>query len=148
MKAYAVFLIALSSMISVGCSGPGMFQSAAPEQEPPTIVELAQSTESWDGESLPNYPEGQPEITILHITIPAGTRLPKHYHPVINAGVLLEGQLTVIGEDGQRLELEAGDPIIEMVNTPHYGINEGDSPAVIIVFYAGTKSSPITVPTS
>ena len=140
-------MAAVLAVILTGCSARNFVQSAMPEQEPPIVVQLAQSTRSWDGELLPHYPEGQPEVTILHITIPAGTRLPMHYHPVINAGVLLEGQLTVVAEDGQRLELQAGDPIIELVNTPHYGINEGDTQAVIIVFYAGVKSTPITVST-
>ncbi len=112
---------------------------------PPYAVEtLAKSTRSWDGDALPPYPAGQPEITILRITIPPRTRLPLHYHPVINAGVLLEGQLTVIAEHGKRLELKAGDPIVELVSTPHYGINEGDQPAVIIVFYAATEGAPFT----
>ncbi len=112
---------------------------------PPYAVEtLAKSTRSWDAALLPPYPSGQPEVTLLRITIPPGTRLPLHHHPVINAGVLLEGQLTVIAEHGKRLELKAGDALVELVTTPHYGINEGTSPAVIIVFYAGTEGAPYT----
>ena len=140
-------MVSIASMVVAGCSAHNFMQSAILEQEPPTVIQLAQSTRSWDGALLPHYPEGQPEVTILHITIPAGTRLPMHHHPVINAGVLLEGQLTVVAEDGRRLELHAGDPIIELVNTPHYGVNEGDTQAVIIVFYAGTESAPVTVST-
>ena len=82
---------------------------------------------------MPEYPKGQPKITILHIKIPAGTQLDTHHHPVINAGVLLSGQLTVVAKDGQKLHLRAGDPIVELVNTAHYGINEGNTPAEIIV---------------
>ncbi len=48
------------------------------------------------GNTLPEYPEGKPEITILRIQIPPGTTLPLHTHPVINAGVLLSGELAVI----------------------------------------------------
>jgi len=55
------------------------------------------------------------------------------------------GELTVITEDRQRLHLRAGEAIVEVVDTWHYGKNEGDEPAVIIVFYAGTKDRPITV---
>jgi hypothetical protein len=57
---------------------------------------------------------------------------------VINAGVLMSGQLTVETTDGKVLHLKAGDPIVEVVNTLHYGINEGTVPAEIVVFYAGT----------
>ena len=91
------------------------------------------------------YPQGQPEITILRITIPAGARLETHSHPVINAGVLMSGQLTVETTDGNVLHLKAGDPIIEVVNTLHYGINEGTVPAEIVVFYAGTVGQAVTV---
>ena len=107
--------------------------------------ELVKTTQSWDGSVLPAYPQGRPEITILRITIPPGTRLETHRHPVINAGVLVSGQLTVVTTDGKVLHLKGGDPIVEVVNTLHYGINQADVPAEIIVFYAGTIDKPITV---
>jgi quercetin dioxygenase-like cupin family protein len=106
---------------------------------------LVKTGMSWDGASLPQYPQQKPEITILRIKIPAGVQLPLHKHPVINAGVLLSGELTVITEDNKTLHLKAGDPIVEVVNTWHYGKNEGDEPAELIVFYAGSPDVPITV---
>jgi len=106
---------------------------------------LAKTCSSWDGEALPDYPKGNPEITILRITIPKGTRLPLHEHPVINAGVLLTGELTVVTEDNETLHLKAGDSIVEVVNKWHYGKNEGSEPAEIIVFYAGVLDTPITI---
>lgn len=110
-----------------------------------TVEVLVKTDNSWNGSSLPNYTPGKPEITILRIQIPPKTELPLHKHPVINAGVLLKGQLTVITETKETLHLKAGDPIVEVVNTWHYGINEGDETAEIIVFYAGTQELPITV---
>lgn len=109
------------------------------------VTQLAKSTKSWDGASLPQYPEGQPEVTILRIGIPAGEKLETHHHPVINAGVLLKGELTVITEDNKTLHLIAGDSIVELVNKKHYGKNEGSETAEIIVFYAGTENKPITI---
>jgi quercetin dioxygenase-like cupin family protein len=111
----------------------------------PVVKELVKTNQSWDGTFLPAYPQGQPEITILQISIPAGTRLDTHSHPVINAGVLISGQLTVVTKDGKTLHLKAGDPIVEVVNTFHYGINQGKVPAEIVVFYAGIIDTPITV---
>ncbi len=108
-------------------------------------VQLVQSERSWDGAMLPAYPQGQPQVTILRITIPAGARLPLHLHPVINAGVLTRGQLTVTMVDGKELHLAAGDPIVEVVNTPHQGFNPGSEPAEIIVFYAGQAGAPLAV---
>ena len=105
------------------------------------VKELVKTTESWEGEILPPYPQGQPEITIRRISIPAGARLDTHSHSVINAGVLISGQLTVVTADGKTLHLKAGDPIVEVVNTAHYGINQGKVPAEIVVFYAGTADT-------
>jgi quercetin dioxygenase-like cupin family protein len=111
----------------------------------PIVNELIKTTQSWNGVFLPAYQQGQPEITILRITIPAGTRLETHRHPVINAGVLISGQLTVVTTEGKALHLQAGDPIVEVVNTLHYGVNQGNVPAEILVFYAGVTETPITV---
>ena len=110
-----------------------------------TVDVLAKTTSSWNGATLPAYLTGQPEVTILKISIPPHMQLPLHQHPVINAGVLLKGELTVLTKEGKTFHLEAGDPIVEVVNTWHYGINEGNESAEIIVFYSGIQGKPITV---
>jgi len=110
-----------------------------------TVDTLAKTSASWNGRALPEYARGEPEITILKITIPPKAQLPLHKHPVINAGVLLKGQLTVVTEDKETLHLKAGDAIVELVDKEHYGKNEGNEPAEIIVFYAGIKGGPITL---
>lgn len=109
------------------------------------VYQLARSTTSWDGALLPAYPHGQPEITVLRIVIPAGETLSMHKHPVINAGVLLKGELKVLTESGKTLHLRSGDALVEVTDNWHYGKNEGTEPAEIIVFYAGTEGGPITV---
>lgn len=106
---------------------------------------LAKGTKSWDGNTLKAYPAGQPEISILRIKIPAGAELPVHNHPIINAGVLISGELTVVTEKQDTLHLKAGEGIIEVVDKWHFGKNEGKEEADIIVFYAGIKDKAITV---
>jgi quercetin dioxygenase-like cupin family protein len=135
--------LAFILLLQTGCGTVGSRPEA--NDAPPVVKELVKTTRSWDGKGLPAYPQGQPEITILRISIPAGTRLHTHSHPGINAGVLMSGQLTVVTTDGKTLHLKAGDPIVEVVNTWHYGINQGKVPAEIVVFYAGTIDTPITV---
>lgn len=114
------------------------------EKAAPSSITLIESELSWNGDSLPHYPTSKPRISILKITIPANSELPLHYHPVINAGVLIKGELLVIDEDGNELMLKAGDPIVEIVNKKHLGRNPGDEDAEIIVFYAGTAGMKIT----
>ena len=106
---------------------------------------LAKTSLSWDGSPLPYYSKGTPEITILRIKIPPGVQLSLHKHPVINVGILLNGELTVVTEDNSTLYLKAGESIVEVVNKWHYGKNEGNETAEIIVFYAGAFDTPITV---
>ncbi|MDA3807893.1 MAG: cupin domain-containing protein [Thiomicrorhabdus sp.] len=106
---------------------------------------LAKTGASWDGRDLPNYTKGKPEITILRIKIPPKVELPLHEHPVINAGVLLTGELTVVTKDRETLHLKAGDSIVEVVDKWHSGKNEGNETAEIIVFYVGIQGTPITI---
>lgn len=117
----------------------------AQEERSVKVEVLAKTGSSWDGAALPDYSKAAPEVTILRITVPAKMELPLHRHPVINAGVLLKGELTVVTEDQKILHLKAGDSIVEVVNTWHYGKNEGEEPAEIIVFYAGIQDTPVTV---
>lgn len=105
---------------------------------------LAKTDVSWSNNPLPLYKNIKPEITILKITIPPGVFLPMHKHPVINAGYMIKGELTVFCEDGKVLGLKEGDSIVEVVDAWHYGKNEGNIPAVIVVFYAGYEGIPIT----
>ena len=72
------------------------------------VEELAKTIKSWDGTVLPSYKTGQPEITILKITLQPNAKLPWHTHPIINAGVMIKGKLTVITKDGEKHELSAG----------------------------------------
>ncbi len=141
VPALILFLLFYSATVQAAPEAGGITVA----EKTPVVKELVKSSQSWNGEALPAYPQGQPEIRILRIGIPAGARLETHSHPVINAGVLLTGELTVVALDGKTLHLKAGDPIVEVVNTLHYGINEGKVPAEIIVFYAGTVGAPVTV---
>jgi quercetin dioxygenase-like cupin family protein len=123
-------------------SGVATAQSSKPA---PKFEELAKSTKGWDGRPLPAYPDGTPEITILKVTYPPGAATDLHDHPVISAGYLVSGELTVYTGD-KTLHMKAGDSLIEIVNQEHYGRNDGEEPAVLIVVYASVTDQPITVP--
>ncbi|OHY95592.1 cupin [Vibrio rotiferianus] len=106
---------------------------------------MLKTTTSWDGAELPSYPQGKPEVTIVKIIVPKGVQLPMHQHPVINAGIVLKGEITVTKKSGEKIILKAGDAIAEVVDQWHFGANTGEDPTEIIVFYAGVKNEPITV---
>lgn len=109
------------------------------------IEQLAKTSTTWGGAQLPAYLEGNPEVTILQFTIPPKAKLPMHKHPVINAGVLLKGKLTVQTKCGKEKTFSAGEPIVEVVEQWHFGRNDEDEPAVLLMVYAGTAGSEITI---
>ena len=124
-----------------------LFVAHSAALSPPRQVEvtvLAKAATSWEQSALPEYPRGTPEITVLRIAIPGHSELPFHKHPVINAGVLTKGALTVETDAGKKLHLKAGDALIEVVDQWHRGLNDADEPAEIIVFYAGVVGETIT----
>lgn len=108
------------------------------------VVEAA--AESWDGAPLPAYPAGAPRVSILRGFLPPHTRLPLHRHPVINAGVVLRGSLTVVTADGAERTFGPGEGIVETVGKAHYGENRGDEPVELVMFYAGAGNLPLSEP--
>ncbi|MCF6453585.1 cupin domain-containing protein [Vibrio sp. MMG022] len=125
-----------------------VFSSVWADTQLPDSVEadlVLKTTTSWDGTTLPQYPKGQPEVTIVKNTVPQGVQLPMHQHPVINAGMVLKGEITVTKKDEDKIVLKAGDAIAEVVDQWHFGANTGDEPVEILVFYAGVEDKPITV---
>jgi len=147
-----LLLIALFSALFSACAEQAQktqdksSNSEVPVTTPKVQVEtLVKTTDSWNGSPLPDYHPEHPEMTALRITIPPHTKLPVHRHPVINAGILLSGALTVISEAGDTLHMKTGDVIVEMVNEWHHGENNGDVPAEIVVFYSGNVGTPVTI---
>lgn len=123
-------LVSILALLFAGSAAA--YQITGVEVEP-----LVKGTTSWDGATLPAYPSGQPEITVLRYRIEPGARLPLHQHPVINAAVMLRGELLVTAATGETHRLVAGDAILELVETAHWGENIGAEPVELIVFYAG-----------
>ena len=94
---------------------------------------------------MEQYAEGQPEVTVARVTIPAGMALPLHEHPFMTAGVVLQGIIEVRTDSGKTHIARAGDAVVELVNQPHGGANIGDEDAVIWG-HAGVEGQPVTVP--
>ena len=110
----------------------------------PAVTRVAETASSWDGAPLPAYPAGRPQVTILRATIPPHATLPRHTHAVVNAGVILRGELTVVSDNGTERTFRAGEGIVELVGTVHYGENRGDGETEMVMFYAGTEGVPLS----
>ena len=110
-----------------------------------TIEELANASQQWDGQPLPAYPRGQPQVKVLRIGIPAGVVLPWHTHPVINAAVIVRGTLALNLKDGTTRVFRPGEAIVEVIDTVHTGQAIGAEDVEVVVFYAGVEGMPTTV---
>jgi len=141
----------LALFVSIAVAGAATFTAcqksnvdAAPQQVETT--ELVRTSQSWDGAELPDYPQGRPEIVGVKYVIPAGQKLGIHFHPCLNFGVLVQGELTIVAEDGPTKTVHEGEAIVEMVDTIHHGENRGTKPVVLYMFYTSQKDQPLSVP--
>jgi len=118
--------------------------SAADHSQVGTEV-LVQSTNSWNGKPFQKYPNGQPQLTVVRMTIPAHTVLPWHVHPMPNATYILSGHITV--EDratGQKRLVSAGEAFNEQADAEHRGFTDSED-CVVVVTYAGTPGMPRSI---
>ena len=108
-------------------------------------TELIRTSKSWDGAELPDYLQGRPEVVAVKYEISAGQKLGWHHHPVMNYGVLQQGELTIIGLDGKEKVVHEGEAVVEMVDTIHHGENRGDKTVILDMFYISQPGVPLAV---
>jgi quercetin dioxygenase-like cupin family protein len=108
-------------------------------------TELIRTSQSWDGVELPDYLQGRPEIVAIKYEIPVGQKLSWHHHPVMNHGILVQGDLTIISENGKEKVVHEGEAVVEMVGTIHHGENRGSKPIVLYMFYLSQEGLPLSV---
>ncbi|MGE5319814.1 MAG: cupin domain-containing protein [Hyphomicrobiaceae bacterium] len=108
------------------------------------VTPLAKETTSWDGKPIV-FPKGKAEMTALLVEIAPGAETGWHCHVVPNFAYMLEGTLQLTLDDGRVKLLKAGDALSEVVNRSHNGRNIGTTPVRLVVFYAGTTGTPLSV---
>lgn len=138
------------SMLAVLICCMAVFNACTPANSEKTAgkvesVELLRTHESWNGEALPDYPQGKPELVAVKYIIPPGEKLGWHHHVAMNHGVLVQGELTINGIDGKTTTLHAGDVVVEMVGSIHHGENRGTEPVVLYMFYVSQEGMPLSV---
>ncbi len=134
MCRFAVLLLCLIAVPAVA------FESGATLK----VTPLLKTTTSWNGKPIV-YPVGQAEVSALIIDIAPGGETGWHQHPVPSFGMVLEGTLEVHLKDGQVKRIEAGQAIAEVVGTLHNGRNVENKPLKLLVIYAGSVGTPLTL---
>lgn len=123
-----------------------LFQQATAKDDQSVVhaEALLRASSSWDGEPYKSYPPGQPELSILKITLAPHTQLEWHSHPMPSAAYVVAGELTIERKkDGKKRQFTAGQAVSETVDTFHRGV-AGNEPIVLIVFYAGSPGVSLT----
>ena len=143
-RMYAVILIICGMMTFVTACKKCNTQEETPAQTVKS-EELIRTSQSWDGAELPDYLQGRPELVAVKYEFPAGQKLGWHHHPVMNYGILVQGELTIIGQDGKEKTVHEGEAVVEMVNTIHHGENRGTKPVILYMFYLSQDSLPLAV---
>ena len=108
-------------------------------------TEMIRTSQSWDGAELPDYLQGRPEVVAVKYEIPAGQKLGWHHHPVMNYGILVQGELTIIDQYVNEKVVHEGEAVVEMVGTIHHGENRGSKPVVLYMFYLSQEGLPLSV---
>lgn len=108
-------------------------------------TEMIRTSQSWDGAELPDYLRGRPELVAVKYEIPAGQKLGWHHHPVMNHGILVQGELTIVSLDGKEKVVHEGEVVVEMVDTIHHGENRGSKPVILYMFYLTQEGVPLSV---
>ncbi len=127
---------------------PALFAASAAfsgEYEGLTVTLVKKTTATANGQPI-SYPKsGSAEVTVATVYFPPGSETGWHIHPFPVYAYVLNGELVVELEDGKQNVFREGDPIIEVVNAPHNGINAGKAPVKLVVFYTGVEGSLNTV---
>lgn len=111
-------------------------------------IELIRTSQSWDGADLPDYFLGRPEIVAMKYVISQGQKLGWHHHDAMNCGILVQGELTIVAQNGTEKVVHEGEAVVEMVGTAHYGENRGDKTVILYMFYLSKEGMPLSVPHS
>ena len=98
-----------------------------------TVAPVTSAQTTVIGQPIP-LPKEHPEVRVSIFEIPVGATLPVHKHPFPRYAYVLAGKLRVSDKDNVRtFNYAAGDFLIEMVDTWHYGTNTGGEPVRLLV---------------
>lgn len=109
---------------------------------------VLKTTTTGNGDPIAYLKTDEPEITAMTVDIAPGAQTGWHSHSVPVYAYVISGSLTVNIEGNTSRRFNAGDVIIEVVNTRHNGVNTGKTPVKLIVFYTGAKDMPNVLKTT
>ena len=119
-----LFAIALIGFVCLASAGA----ADLPVKSTPILT----TTKTAIGQPI-KLPAKDAQVVVTMLEIAPGTKLPRHKHPSQRYAYVLQGELTVEYEGGQRQVFHVGDFIVEALGVWHFGTNTGSVPVKLLV---------------
>ena len=138
MTRTAIRVLAAAAIAAIAGAGaaPSVAEEALSYQ--PLATPLFAGGETVIGQAIA-YPDGTAKVTAVIVTIPPGGETGWHMHPVPLYVHVLDGAVTVDYGDKGVKTFAAGESILEAMDWPHNGRNDGDRPVRILAVYIGAE---------
>jgi quercetin dioxygenase-like cupin family protein len=117
----------------------------ASDYEGVKVTLIKKATTAANGQKLAYTGTANPEVTAALVEIPPGGDTGWHSHPILVYAYVLSGKITVALEGGSQYDFKEGEAILEVINTPHIGRNNGTVPVKLVVFYTGAEGGQNTI---
>jgi quercetin dioxygenase-like cupin family protein len=85
------------------------------------------------------------ETVLAEALIEANALVPRHIHPGVESGYIVEGSGVLEIDGAAPLAVKAGDGVVVPARRPHL-LRNGDRPMKIISTYILEKGQPIAIP--
>jgi quercetin dioxygenase-like cupin family protein len=115
-------------LLCLACLGPAMAENAASVKVTPVLT----TTKTAIGQPLV-LPAQNPQVVVTTMEIAPGAKLARHMHPFARYAYVLQGEVTVEYEGGQRQTFRTGEFIVEAIGIWHFGTNTGAVPLRLLV---------------
>ena len=105
------------------------------------VPEDGDFVEAVDGVDLTVGAAGE-ETSVQHFEIQPGAEVPEHSHHHEQAGLITQGELTFVLEDGTRRTIGPGESYVLRGDEPHGAVNEGDEVVKGIDVFSPPRTDP------
>ena len=82
---------------------------------------------------------------MVRLDFPIGAKTGWHHHTVVNYGIVQQGDLTIVCQDGTEKTFHEGEALVEVIGTIHRGENRGSKPVILNMFYFSSPGAEITI---
>ena len=135
------FRAALAAAALAGLAAPAFAQTAAPAPapaQPPAFKRIELVKQMFPPEKYATW--------MYMVVVEPGGVVPRHTHPGIEMGYMMEGEATLKVDGQPDLQMKAESTYNVPPGVPHEARNAGNRPAKIIATFVVEKDKPLASP--